>query len=325
MLAPEDLDNYAEAIASIESKGSGDYGAVGKPTRTGDRAYGRYQVMGTNIPAWTYAALGQSLTPGQFLRDKDAQDKVFRHHFGSAVTEYGNTDDAASDWFTGKPAAEGANRSDGSITGAKYVQKFNKALQVARAARDPGEVDDPGDDEILKRYSPSPKGAPMAGPSDDEILKRYATPEAKPKAAVGDVAGRAADLFSSKVAGTSGSENDEKLKAAGERMHPELQPSNPFLSLKFDPHHSGLAALITPGSVDEKAARLSEWAQQWAKDNPGLAEAAGTVGGLALLRHFPGLLKHVGQVGVGAVAGDYLLSKHGIGKDLMELLGMGTK
>ncbi len=331
MLAPEDLDDYAEAIASVESRGSGDYSAVGKPTRTGDRAYGRYQVMGANIPAWTHAALGQSLTPEQFLADKDAQDRVFRHRFGGSVMKFGNAEDAASEWFTGKPAAQGARRSDGNITGAKYVQKFSKGLKEARAARDPGDLKDPGDDEILKRYEPKATGksGPAEGPSDDEILKRYAAPE-KTKAPAGDVAGRAADLFGSRVAGAGAPSggDDEKLKAAGLKAHPELAPKNPLFSLSFDPHHSGLAALITPGSADEKAARVSEWAQQWAKDNPDLVKAAGAVGGGAALRYSPSLVKyiakHLGHIGAGVIGGEYL-SKSGIGHDIMELLGMGAK
>jgi hypothetical protein len=50
--------NYADAIASIESAGSGDYSAIGPDTGKG-RAYGRYQVMDFNIGPWTEKHLGR--------------------------------------------------------------------------------------------------------------------------------------------------------------------------------------------------------------------------------------------------------------------------
>ena len=123
---------WANAIASIESQGSGGYSAVGPQTAKGDRAYGKYQVMDFNIPTWTQKHLGQKLTPEQFLASPEAQDAVFRGEFGSSVQKYGNPQDAASVWFTGRPASQGAGRSDIlGTTGSKYVNKFNSALGQA--------------------------------------------------------------------------------------------------------------------------------------------------------------------------------------------------
>ncbi len=122
------LDASREAIASIESRGSGDYGAKGPPTRRGDRAYGRYQVMGANVGPWTQAATGTAMTPEQFLADKNAQDQVFNHRFGGYINQYGSPQQAASVWFTGRPQAQGGQSSDGYITGNQYVDRFNKAL-----------------------------------------------------------------------------------------------------------------------------------------------------------------------------------------------------
>ena len=118
---------WADAIGSIES--SGRYGILGPVTRSGDRAYGKYQVMGANVGPWTKEVLGKALTPDQFLANPQAQDAVFAAKFGQAVDRYGNPQDAASVWFTGKPLAQGANRADMlGTTGAGYVAKFNKAL-----------------------------------------------------------------------------------------------------------------------------------------------------------------------------------------------------
>tara|TARA_R110001632_G_scaffold220883_1_gene351091 strand:- start:307 stop:1758 length:1452 start_codon:yes stop_codon:yes gene_type:complete len=121
--------SWANAIASIESQGSGGYSAVGPTTQKGNRAYGKYQVMDFNIPTWTEKHLGQRLTPDQFLSSPEAQEAVFKGEFGSYVSKYGNPQDAASAWFTGRPQSEGSNRSDAlGTTGSGYVSKFNNAL-----------------------------------------------------------------------------------------------------------------------------------------------------------------------------------------------------
>lgn len=120
--------DYANAIASIESAGSGDYQAVGPDTGKG-RAYGRYQVMDFNIGPWTEKYLGRRMTPAEFLASPEAQDAVFNGEFGSYVKKYGNPQDAASIWFTGRPLSQGANAADvNGMTGRGYVNKFTNAL-----------------------------------------------------------------------------------------------------------------------------------------------------------------------------------------------------
>lgn len=56
-LTTQPKPDYRGAISNIESGGK--YDALGPVTQAGDRAYGRYQVMGQNIPAWTKEVLGQ--------------------------------------------------------------------------------------------------------------------------------------------------------------------------------------------------------------------------------------------------------------------------
>jgi hypothetical protein len=132
-----DAGLYADAIASIESAGSGGYSAIGPTTKSGDKAYGRYQVMGSNIPAWTEKWLGQKLTPEEFLANPDAQDKVFNGQFGSYVDKYGNPQDAASAWFTGRPRSTGSAAKDIlGTSGSDYVSKFDSALGAVTAERD---------------------------------------------------------------------------------------------------------------------------------------------------------------------------------------------
>lgn len=121
------MAKYREAIASIES--SGRYGALGPVTASGDRAYGRYGVMGSNVGPWTQQALGYSMSPTAFLADPAAQDAVFNRIFGGLLSRFGNANDAASAWFTGRPLAQGANATDIlGTTGSAYVDKFNAAL-----------------------------------------------------------------------------------------------------------------------------------------------------------------------------------------------------
>lgn len=140
-----EIDAYGNAISSIESGGR--YDAIGPATRTGDRAYGKYQVMGANVPSWTRKHLGREMTPQQFLADKDAQEQVFKGEFGGYVAKYGNPQDAASMWFTGRPAAQGAGRNDGYTSQPEYLRRFNAALgrrgAPAQATAQAGPVADP--------------------------------------------------------------------------------------------------------------------------------------------------------------------------------------
>lgn len=127
MPSAEELAKYRHAISSIES--SHNYRELGPVTKHGDRAYGRYQVMGANVPAWSEAATGKRMTPQEFLKDDKAQDAVFDHRFGKYVDQYGNPQDAASVWFSGKPMSKAGNVSDQlGTTVPGYVGKFNKAL-----------------------------------------------------------------------------------------------------------------------------------------------------------------------------------------------------
>src|SRR5208282_5677941 len=95
-------------VAHLESGGQANpYLALGPMTRTGDRAYGKYQVMGANIPQWSSQVLGRTETPLQFLHDSDAQEAIARSRLGASLAKYGNPGDAASVWFTGRPLAKG--------------------------------------------------------------------------------------------------------------------------------------------------------------------------------------------------------------------------
>jgi hypothetical protein len=119
---------YAASIRSMES--SGNYSALGPLLSSGDRAYGAYGIMGSNIGPWSMSALGQSLTPNQFLSSPSAQDAIFQKIFGGYLSRFGNANDAASAWFTGRPLSTGAGASDiFGTTGQSYVDQFNTNLR----------------------------------------------------------------------------------------------------------------------------------------------------------------------------------------------------
>lgn len=169
---PKGDPGYRGAIAKIESAGSGDYAALGPPTRTGDRAYGKYQVMGANIGPWSKEILGREVTPQEFLKNPQLQDQIFDAKFDQYLKKTGNPQDAASMWFTGKPLAQGANRSDSlGTTGSEYVRRFTNALAGGAGPRaDAGTtgsapVSDStpaGDGNIRMAFNGSPPGGPAS-------------------------------------------------------------------------------------------------------------------------------------------------------------------
>src|SRR4030095_8826363 len=102
-----------------------------------DRPYGKYQVMGSNIGDWTEDALGQRLTPTQFLMNDKAQDLVFRHRFGQYVDQYGE-ERAARAWFGGPGGVNRPNRRDVLGTSVGVYGQDSMSRLGRRAEGDPG-------------------------------------------------------------------------------------------------------------------------------------------------------------------------------------------
>lgn len=129
------IDSIKRGISSVESGGS--YSAIGPATKTGDKAYGKYQVMGANIPAWTKEATGTASTPDQFLSDPNIQEAVASHKIGQYYGQYGNPSDVASAWFTGGPLKSGSGKQD--ITGTKTDDYVSKVLKnMGNTSNTPG-------------------------------------------------------------------------------------------------------------------------------------------------------------------------------------------
>jgi hypothetical protein len=154
---------YGSAIAGIESGGK--YDALGPVTKTGDRAYGKYQVMGANVPQWTKAHLGREMTPEQFLADTQAQDAVFKGQFGQYANKYG-PEGAARAWFAGEGGMNDPNRKDQLGTSvADYGSKFSRALGLQPETSAPASV---------ATALNAPPSAPTAAPAGNDSRARVA-------------------------------------------------------------------------------------------------------------------------------------------------------
>lgn len=154
-------DLRRQSISRIESgSANGNYRALGERTRTGDRAYGRYQVMGNNIGPWTQQVLGRRLTPQEFLANPAAQDKVFDEIFGEAVQRYGEAG-AASVWFTGSPTPSGKQDPGGTVDHdyvARYMHGLNMPMSAVNNQR-PGT----GDGSVMEAMQPGVNSAISGG------------------------------------------------------------------------------------------------------------------------------------------------------------------
>ncbi|MDW9908867.1 hypothetical protein GOB14_11815 [Sinorhizobium meliloti] len=120
--------SYRDAIASIESKGSGDYKAVGPTHSKMGRALGRYQIMEANIGPWSREVLGREVTPDEFMANPQLQDAIFDGKFQGYVQQFG-PEGAAQAWFAGPGGVGKTNRKDslGTDVGT-YGRKFMSAL-----------------------------------------------------------------------------------------------------------------------------------------------------------------------------------------------------
>ena len=108
------IDTFLNRLANTES--GGNYKALGPVIKTGmykgDQAYGKYQIMGFNIPSWTKKYLGRTMNPTQFLNDPEAQDELMRKRAQELYNEWGTWEDVASIHFTGQPFSNGKDRKD---------------------------------------------------------------------------------------------------------------------------------------------------------------------------------------------------------------------
>jgi uncharacterized protein (TIGR02594 family) len=133
--AANDLQHVMNGIANVESGGAKDpYGVMSKASKNGDRAYGKYQIMGNNIPSWTREATGIPMSAQQFLADPDAQERTAKFHIQRNLEKYGNVDDVFSTWFSGRPVKKAGNARDVYGTSVPdYLKKANQGYLQSKS------------------------------------------------------------------------------------------------------------------------------------------------------------------------------------------------
>jgi hypothetical protein len=176
--SPEQRRN---AIASIESAGSGDYKALGGIIgRSGDRAYGRYQIMGSNIPQWSKEVLGREVSVDEFLNDPKIQDAIFDKKFGDYVQKYGE-ENAARAWFGGEGNINKTGVKDpNGLNIGDYGQKYLAALGAAK-----GDATTPG----AATYQPGGSLAPATATQTAAAGPEKVSPLADLTSNIGGLAG----------------------------------------------------------------------------------------------------------------------------------------
>jgi hypothetical protein len=132
---PADASAYAAPIAGGETSATdptaySKLGPVIGPGHrlAGDRAYGKFQVMGSNVGPWTKEILGREMTPEEFLANPQAQEAVFKGKFGQYVQQTGDPKAAAAMWFSGSPNTQSASRDQLGTSVPSYVSGFTRRL-----------------------------------------------------------------------------------------------------------------------------------------------------------------------------------------------------
>lgn len=258
----DELIAARNAIGGIES--SNRYGITGPATR-GDVPLGRYQVMASNLPSWSMAALGRQVSPQEFLSNSDIQDAIFDHRFGQYIDKHG-FGGAARAWFGGEGAV--GRHADGrqdvlGTTVANYEKKFMAAL--GRPQTPSFDASSLSDDDIRKEL-----GLDVSSLSDDDIRKELgleAVPVKKDSYALSEVPGAAVANFPADAA-TVGSE----LKALGSAVVND--PLGVAKNVGQNLYGAGVAAVLPDITAITRlfggdVKKIEEWAKrQGAGKNP---------------------------------------------------------
>jgi hypothetical protein len=152
------------AIGTTES--GNNYRAVGPVAGAdGDRAWGKYQVMGKNVGPWTQEILGRAYSPQEFLDDDKAQDAVFNSKFGNYAAKYG-PEGAARAWFAGEGGMNNPNAKDVLGTSvAGYGRKFADLYGMQNPEAPPESYRGPGTNPPPARPPISIGGPPPVDPT----------------------------------------------------------------------------------------------------------------------------------------------------------------
>lgn len=122
-------DTPIPGIPGFES--GNNYAAVGPVTTykdgTKDQPWGKYQMMGRNIPVWSQEVLGRAWTPQELTANtpeaKAAQDAIYRAKITQYRQQTGSDDGARAMWFSGQPNPNSTARDVNGVNVQQYVQR----------------------------------------------------------------------------------------------------------------------------------------------------------------------------------------------------------
>lgn len=119
------FDRFAAAVVQQES--GGNYQA-----RSPAGALGKYQILASNIPAWSREILGYPITPQQFLESPSLQDAIGLGKLRQYYQRYGPAGAAAA-WYSGDPS-----RADDPtpVAGGPSVRDYVRSV-LRRAGANP--------------------------------------------------------------------------------------------------------------------------------------------------------------------------------------------
>jgi len=119
------FDSFMRAIAGQES--GGNYSA-----KNPSGALGKYQILGSNLgreakSGWDFEALGQDITPSQFLSSPELQEKIASYKLKQYYDAYGAAG-AAVAWYAGPGAVKKLSNSTKPQNGYPSIVAYKNAI-----------------------------------------------------------------------------------------------------------------------------------------------------------------------------------------------------
>lgn len=175
-------------IASVESPGEKNpYTLVGPATHRGDQALGKYQIMSSNLPAWSKEAIGRVVSRQEFLNNPQLQEQIAGYQLNKSLKAGYSPQDTASIWFSGRPQNRAGHARDAfGTTVPQYIRKFNQGAGFNSSMnQEQLQSINPIQQAMNSRANPDPNsGAPLnlqkpireMTPEEIQTLMRYNSP-----------------------------------------------------------------------------------------------------------------------------------------------------
>lgn len=125
---------YYAGRAVRTTEGSNNYQARGQVVTSGqykgERAVGAYQIMPSNLAAWSKEEYGREVSVEEFLNNPALQDDLFYRRFGKRMNEVGFAN-AFSEWHSGRQFEQAVrdDATDGYSTTNNHVRNTVQAYQ----------------------------------------------------------------------------------------------------------------------------------------------------------------------------------------------------